>query len=71
MRALSQPPDSEAALGAAGRCVGRFKELLAVAQARDFVSVVIAFSGKHFWERACDILLEMHASTLDWHDRLG
>ncbi|CAE7837728.1 unnamed protein product [Symbiodinium sp. CCMP2592] len=30
----------------------------------DYTSVVIAFSRKHYWERACDVLSEMHSRSL-------
>ncbi|CAE7865457.1 PPR10 [Symbiodinium necroappetens] len=30
----------------------------------DYTSVVIAFSRKHYWERACDVLSEMHYRSL-------
>ena len=46
-------------------CAYKLWQAPAGTQVHDYTSVVIAFSRKHYWERACDVLTEMHSRGLD------
>ncbi|CAE7499843.1 Thumpd3 [Symbiodinium sp. CCMP2456] len=46
------------------QAVERLRERNLLSRVHDYTSVVIAFSRKHYWERACDVLSEMHYRSL-------
>eukprot|EP00439_Symbiodinium_sp_Y106_P025203 s4795_g3.t1 len=46
------------------RAVEQLRKQNFLSSVHDYTSVVIAFSRKHYWERACDVLTEMHSRSL-------
>ncbi|CAE7218319.1 Ctsb [Symbiodinium microadriaticum] len=46
------------------QAVEQLREGNFLSRVHDYTSVVIAFSRKHYWERACDVLSEMHYRSL-------
>ncbi|CAE7207474.1 PTAC2 [Symbiodinium natans] len=63
-RALMSEMLREETEGGILQAVQRLRERDCLSSAHDYTSVVIAFSRKNYWQRACDVLSEMHARSL-------